>query len=81
MDTLSSSRTDDEISYEVAELVGLDHIELVKDLLVSRQSAAKDVSASAFVLLYMHIESFTALSLLGLNKRTRRKWHHLSVVK
>ncbi|KAF8558857.1 Sec63-domain-containing protein [Imleria badia] len=44
VDLLSSSRTNDEISSEVAELVGFDHIELVMDLLGSRRSAAKDLS-------------------------------------
>ncbi|KAH0840053.1 hypothetical protein J3R83DRAFT_1020 [Lanmaoa asiatica] len=44
VDLLSSSRTDDEISSEVAELVGFDQIELVTDLLGSRRSAAKELS-------------------------------------
>ncbi|KAG9317584.1 Sec63-domain-containing protein [Chiua virens] len=41
---LSSSRTEDAISGEVAELVGFDQIELVTDLLGSRYSAAKELS-------------------------------------
>lgn len=80
MDLLSSSRTDDEISGEVAELVGFDQIELVTDLLESRRSAAKEVSTFAFVLLYSYIGYFTAPSSLGLKERTRGKWDHLSVV-
>ncbi|KAG8218769.1 Sec63-domain-containing protein [Butyriboletus roseoflavus] len=44
VDLLSSSRTDVEISNEVAELVGFDQIELVRDLLGSRLSAAKELS-------------------------------------
>ncbi|KAF9222108.1 Sec63-domain-containing protein [Gyrodon lividus] len=40
----SSSRTNDEISTEVAELVGFDNIELVMELLESRTSAAQELS-------------------------------------
>ncbi|KAF9247180.1 Sec63-domain-containing protein [Melanogaster broomeanus] len=43
-DLLSSSRTNDAISTEVAELVGFDNIELVMELLESRSSAAKELS-------------------------------------
>ncbi|KAG6378847.1 Sec63-domain-containing protein [Boletus reticuloceps] len=44
VEVLSSSRTDEEISGKVVELVGLDQVELVEDLLKSRRSAAKDLS-------------------------------------
>lgn len=82
MDLLSSSRTNDEISSEVAELVGFDHIELVMDLLGSRLSAAKDVSPiTTFVLRHLRISYSTALPLLGLEEGTGGKWHKISVVK
>lgn len=50
MDLLSSARANDEISGEVVELVGFDHIELVMDLLGSRRAVTKEVSVSAFIL-------------------------------
>ena len=80
MDLLSSSRTDDEISSEVADIVGFDCIELVTDLLGSRRSAAKDVGTFTFVPFHSYIGYPTALSLSGVEESTGGKWHQLSVV-
>ena len=77
---LSSSRTNDEISSEIAELVGFDQIELVMDLLGSRRSVAKEVSTFAFMLPYSCIIYSIALSSLGLEKKERGKRHRFSVV-
>ncbi|EMD40635.1 hypothetical protein CERSUDRAFT_130708 [Gelatoporia subvermispora B] len=44
LSTLSSSRPDDAISEDLAELIGFEDIELVMDILSNRASVAKDIS-------------------------------------
>jgi hypothetical protein len=77
---LSSSRTDDEISSEVAELVGFDDIELVMALQGERRSAAKDVGTFTSVSPHSYIGYSAALSLLGFEERTRGNSHQPPVV-
>ena len=71
MNLLSSSHTNDEISGQVAELVGFDQVELVTDLLGSRQSAATEVSTITRMLPYSCITCSTVLFLPGPERETR----------
>lgn len=46
--TLASSRPNDEVSGEIAELIGFEEIELVMDIMAHRALVSQDVSSAMF---------------------------------